>query len=256
MNAAEIYKFAFLGYGTAGLLDACTSYGTRLLWPFSDLRVAWNIISIIDPVYTVPLLGLVLFGVLRRKGLFGKVGLAFAILYPVFGFFQNHRAMGVQGQLLVERGHSDSATMRTVKPSFGNLALWRSIYRVGNVFYVDAIRVDYLGKSSTFSGETIEMAQAEELVLGLSDESALRRDIERFDHFSDHYLVWHPEKENMLCDLRYAFLPHSVEPLWGIEIVYGNSNTHSRFINFRELSEETRSEFLEMLWGNVGDDTI
>ena len=32
--------WCILGYGTHALLDACTSYGTRLYWPFSDQRVA------------------------------------------------------------------------------------------------------------------------------------------------------------------------------------------------------------------------
>ena len=39
--------FATLGYGTHGLLDACTSYGTQLLWPFSSLRVAWNNVAVV-----------------------------------------------------------------------------------------------------------------------------------------------------------------------------------------------------------------
>ena len=52
----SIYFYALLGYGTSGLLDACTSYGTHLLWPFSDERVAWSIIAIIDPVFTLVLL--------------------------------------------------------------------------------------------------------------------------------------------------------------------------------------------------------
>ena len=51
----RIYWYAFLGYATAGLLDACTSYGTHLLWPFSDTRIAWSIIAIIDPVFSLVL---------------------------------------------------------------------------------------------------------------------------------------------------------------------------------------------------------
>jgi len=35
-----VYIASFLGYATHGLLDACTSYGTQLFWPFSDQRVA------------------------------------------------------------------------------------------------------------------------------------------------------------------------------------------------------------------------
>ena len=39
-------------YFSHGLLDACCSYGTVLFWPFSDLRIGLNIISIIDPIFT------------------------------------------------------------------------------------------------------------------------------------------------------------------------------------------------------------
>ena len=43
-----------MGYATHGLLDSCTSYGTQLFWPFSDVRVAWDTMSIVDPLFTVP----------------------------------------------------------------------------------------------------------------------------------------------------------------------------------------------------------
>jgi len=56
MSFRQTYVYCFLGYATHGLLDACTSYGTQLLWPFSDMRVAWDTISIIDPLFTLPLL--------------------------------------------------------------------------------------------------------------------------------------------------------------------------------------------------------
>ena len=52
----ENYIFAIIGYATHGFLDACTSYGTQLMWPFSNERYAWNIISIIDPLLTIPIL--------------------------------------------------------------------------------------------------------------------------------------------------------------------------------------------------------
>ena len=255
MEFGAIYRFSLLGYATSGLLDACTSYGTQLLWPFSDVRVAWSIISIIDPVYTIPLLGLALGGALRRKSLFGKVGLAFAILYPLFGVLQNYRASEAQTELIASRSHAVEAEMRIVKPSFANLALWRSIYRIDDEFYVDAIRVGYLGGSKVFEGEQIDVVLAEELIKAIPPGSALREDIERFDHFSDRYLVRHPEKEDMLCDLRYAFLPNSILPLWGIKVVYERSDTHAEFINFRELDEGKRSLFAEMLWDSGNSDT-
>ena len=64
----ENYIFAFVGYSTHALLDACTSYGTQLFWPFSDYRFAWNSISINDPLLTVPILiSMILAGILKKK---------------------------------------------------------------------------------------------------------------------------------------------------------------------------------------------
>ena len=55
-----VWLYSTLGYGTHGLLDAFTSYGTILGWPFSEERVSFGIISVVDPLFTLPLLVLVL----------------------------------------------------------------------------------------------------------------------------------------------------------------------------------------------------
>lgn len=52
INFSRLYFFAFLGYLLSGVLDGFTGYGTHLLLPFSDERVAANLISIIDPIFT------------------------------------------------------------------------------------------------------------------------------------------------------------------------------------------------------------
>ncbi len=39
---------------THPILDCFTNFGTQLWQPFSDLRVQWNVISVVDPLYTVP----------------------------------------------------------------------------------------------------------------------------------------------------------------------------------------------------------
>jgi len=59
LTFGETWVYCTLGYATHGLLDACTSYGTLLLWPFSNERLTWNNISIIDPLFTIPILGLI-----------------------------------------------------------------------------------------------------------------------------------------------------------------------------------------------------
>lgn len=47
---------AIIGCATHALLDCCTSYGTMWCWPITSRRIAWDLISIIDPLFTLPLL--------------------------------------------------------------------------------------------------------------------------------------------------------------------------------------------------------
>ena len=68
----QTYIYSTLGYATHGLLDSCTTYGTQLLWPFTDDRVAWNTISIIDPLFTIPLLSLIILAVIKKKKIISK----------------------------------------------------------------------------------------------------------------------------------------------------------------------------------------
>ena len=46
----------FLALFTHLILDCFTPYGTQLFLPFTDFRVAFNNISVVDPTYTIPFL--------------------------------------------------------------------------------------------------------------------------------------------------------------------------------------------------------
>ena len=50
-----IYLF-FFSIFTHPILDCFTPYGTQLFAPFSEYRVAFNTISVVDPLYTIPFL--------------------------------------------------------------------------------------------------------------------------------------------------------------------------------------------------------
>jgi inner membrane protein len=56
VSYAEWIWLFFAGFLTHILLDCFTTYGTQCLWPFFDTRVAWNTISVVDPLYTLPFL--------------------------------------------------------------------------------------------------------------------------------------------------------------------------------------------------------
>ena len=56
VSLARWWALFALCIGTHPLLDCFTTYGTQVLQPFDDLRVAWNTISVADPAYTLPFL--------------------------------------------------------------------------------------------------------------------------------------------------------------------------------------------------------
>jgi inner membrane protein len=75
------------------LLDALTSYGTQLLWPFSHRRFAFDAVAIIDLLYTAPLLAAVVLAWQRPAAAqaAGALALAVTTAYLVYGLWLNHR---------------------------------------------------------------------------------------------------------------------------------------------------------------------
>jgi inner membrane protein len=59
--------FWFLCFVTHPLLDAHTTWGTQLFWPF-DLRLAYKNIFVIDPLYTLPFLVFLLLAMFQKRG--------------------------------------------------------------------------------------------------------------------------------------------------------------------------------------------
>lgn len=56
ISFTDWYKLWFVGLMTHPLLDLFTTYGTQVFWPITDFPYAFNILFIIDPLYTLPLL--------------------------------------------------------------------------------------------------------------------------------------------------------------------------------------------------------
>ncbi|MTH97030.1 metal-dependent hydrolase [Roseibium sp. RKSG952] len=57
----------FLCLSTHAVIDAMTIYGTRIFWPFYPDPVGAGSVFIIDPLYTLPLLGVVIWALFRRN---------------------------------------------------------------------------------------------------------------------------------------------------------------------------------------------
>lgn len=63
----SFYWLWFLGFTTHALLDGFTTYGTQLFLPFSNYLYGLNNISVVDPLYTVPFMGLLIWAMFYKK---------------------------------------------------------------------------------------------------------------------------------------------------------------------------------------------
>lgn len=236
-----VYLVCTLGYGTHGLLDAATSYGTMLFWPFSDVRVAGNIISIIDPLFTLPLLILVLLAAFKRKRRYAVLGVLWMGLYLGFGAVQNYRAEQA-GQALADlRGHQNVDV--SAKPSFGNLLVWKVIYRHDDTYYVDAVRTGFT--PSVIEGDTIVALDIKRDFPWLDSQSQQAVDIERFRWFSKGYIAKDPNYDDRIIDLRYSLLPNEINALWSISLKpEARREDHAGFTHHRHAGPRER----QMLW--------
>ena len=243
----RLYLYSFLGYSMSGLLDACTSYGTHLLWPLSDERIAFNIISIIDPIFTLCLLITLFLSLRIKKQRISHIGLFIGVSYMAFGYFQLQRATTIAEDLMASRGHQSEK--HVVKPTVANLVLWRSVYVYNDKIYVDAVRAGLFSANTVYQGESVDKLKIETDFPNLEKTSLLYNDIRRFSSFSNDFIAFNKQK-NIVGDLRYSMLPISAKPLWGIIINKDKPHAHADYQFFRDGSKPVRNKFMSMLFGN------
>ena len=239
----ETWVACFLGYSTHGLLDACTSYGTHLLWPFALERVSWNLVSIIDPFFSLPLLILIILGVWYRRIWCPRAAAIFCLIYLLFAVSQHRAAEMAQSELISQRDHN--ATKQIIKPSIGNVFLHRSVYLHDGVYYVDAIHVFPSLSSKIYAGGEVGALNIKEAFPQFKESKRLMKDVSRFSRLSNGYLCQHPELDDIIGDVRYGMLPTSVIPLWGIKI---NPEEVPTFVKFRKIGEGDLGTFYGMLF--------
>ena len=246
LRLRETYLACLLGYATHGLLDACTSYGTQLLWPFSEHRVAWNIVSVVDPLFTLPLLGLVSLAAVRRRRAPAVAGLVWAVCYLALGAAQHQRAEAAGAQLAAERGHQPRRLF--AKAGFANLLVWKVVYEHGGRIHVDAIRA---GMDVTVCpGASIARLDVHRDYPWLDPGSRQARDVERFRRFSDGYVAVDPRRPNRIIDMRYSMVPNTIDPLWGIDLdPRAPPDRHVRFVEDRVARVDQRRTYWRLLTG-------
>jgi len=239
------------------LLDACTSYGTQFLVPFSRHRFGWDFISIIDPVFTSVLLaGLAASWAANRRQGGGApaaharhrgvwVALGVGAAYLALGALQKARAHAVQAELARARGHRVERS--EAMPTLGNHLVWRSLYLHDGRIHSDRLRVPWLGAVTVREGASLPLVSRHDL----SPEEAARngplRSFERFAWFSDGWIARSPGDPTVIGDMRYSLSAKAFDPIWGIRFTAPGAPTEVEWVN----RSRERKIFPGELWAEI-----
>ncbi len=136
---ARLFLFNWLALFTHMLLDAFTAYGTQLFLPFSDYRVSFDSVNIVDPVYTLPLmigLGITIF-YQKKKSTWSSanaIGLWVSTLYLVFTLaHKQFISSDIEKQLQAQ--HIQYDAMKSIPVGVANMN-WYGLARTSDSLYL------------------------------------------------------------------------------------------------------------------------
>lgn len=192
--------FWFFGLLTHALLDAFTTWGTQLFYPF-DIRLSQHSIFVIDPLYTLPFL-FCLIMVMRfkrdnpKRQKWNNLGLIISSCYLlVTVLVQQVVKSKFESQLTKE---NIEYTRKIVKPSPFNIILWNTIIETENGYY--------LGDYSFFDSQPISFdfyPKNEKLIKNIENEKV----IQQLQWISEGWwLINQKENQLFLNDIRFGLL--------------------------------------------------
>jgi inner membrane protein len=196
------------------LCDGCTSYGTMLLWPFSEARYAWDCLPIVDLVATLPALVLAILAWKKAAPRLAAYALAWFTAYALLGAWQHARAEAALRQWFAAK--QVRAERVAVKPTALNLLVWRCLWLADGKWHVAAVRVGPFAEPTIIPGEqraALRTGQPGLPPAGSADAQVLA-DFSRFTQGWNSFTADAPAV--LVGDIRFGMLPTSARPLWSV----------------------------------------
>mgnify|MGYP007000213977 CR=1 len=89
-------------------------------------RFAWNTVSVIDPLFTLPVIILCVLTLMKNNRKYSFYAIMWMLIYQLAGFVQKDRAENIVYDYAKLKGH-DIQNIEA-KPSFANIIVWKVIY--------------------------------------------------------------------------------------------------------------------------------
>ena len=241
-----------LAIGTHPLLDCFTTYGTQVLQPFDDLRIAWNTISVVDPAYTLPFaLCLVVASRMLRSNRWRRhltwLGLGISSVYLAITAF-NHSLLRKQvAQDLAAAGLSYDRFM--VTPTLFQNILWNVTVDQGDTLSV--AQLGFLDEPFELSPKQFRAFPRQDFLL---DDIRAERAVQVAEWFSDgYYVVEKGEADTLLfMDLRFGVLPvENARPVFAFQLFPGSKGQEWGFRQNPFRSEMDPGLIFSSLWTRI-----
>lgn len=241
---------------THPLLDVFTSYGTQLLAPLDRTRFALDGVSIVDPMYTLPLLvALILAWRWRARPERGqhaaRLALLFTTLYLLAGFLL---ARDTRHIAIAQLETMDLPPMERVRatPTFANLLAWRVVAKdeqknihVGFISRVTPTEIPF---------ETLSYRDSPLIAKAMEDERA-----QIFYWFADDYIHWRVEEDGeqthlFMDDMRYGSMVKPTMAMWSARVSFDEAGEVATVARTQKRPSDI-GEQLSELWRLIREGT-
>jgi inner membrane protein len=240
----SLYFCAWAAWTSHCLLDAVTTYGTQLYWPVSTARAGWDLISIVDPIFTLALLASLFFAIRESSQGIARAGIWLALLYLGLGGLQGWRATKIQQELAAARAHRIERS--EVMPTLANNFVWRSLYLANGRLYADRIRVGWFSGGTVRAGTALPLLTRDKLRPNEKAGNEQHHAFDRFAWFSGDWVARAPDDETLIGDMRYSRSTEAFDPIWAIRFQDGTpgyewvGRERERRLQLSELWREIR----------------
>ena len=235
----------FWGLVTHPLLDAHTTWGTQLFWPL-DLRLAYQNIFVIDPLYTLPFLIFLILAIRlpkasKKRRKWNNLGLIISSAYMVMTLVLK----GISYQKFTEALDREKIeyTQIDTRPAAFNTILWHTNIDVGDAYL--------LGDYSFFDSQPISFKYVpkDRQLLGDFRNSET---IERLDKISNGwYAIEKRDGELYYNDLRFGVYDLDAKDLRFVFSYQLIPEGDGLEIREAERDPEAMKQVLASLWSRI-----
>ncbi|RMB59185.1 metal-dependent hydrolase [Dokdonia sinensis] len=191
----------FWGLFTHPLLDAFTTWGTQLFWPF-ETRLAFNNIFVIDPLYTLPFLTCVIIAMTRRRGTLSRKRINNLGIYLSTGYLAITLLLKWVAHTKITEALENqniAYTQISTRPAPMNTVLWNANVDAGDNYLI--------GDYSLFDSEPVSF-KAYPKNRKASEKLASRDEVKRLINISEGWYILEKEDGTWIYnDLRFGLIP-------------------------------------------------